>query len=84
MFGEKTDDNACNIGRHKSFAFEFYVLPVFQCGDNARIRRRTADAVFLERFDEARLSKPGWRIREMLFDSEFVKVDNVTNRNIGQ
>jgi hypothetical protein len=77
VLGQESRHHASDIGRVKALAFELDILAVEQGGDNRGIGRRAADAVFFERLDQRRLAVAWRRFGEMLFQPDFVEIDDV-------
>ena len=77
MLGQETRHHAADVGRMKTFALELDVLAIEQGGDDRRIGRRTADAVFFERLDQRGFAVTRRRFGEMLFQANLQQVDVV-------
>ena len=77
VFGQEAGHDAANVRRDKSFRVHLDVFAILERCDNARIGRRPADAVFLERLDEAGFGKARGRLGEVLFGSQLFELDRV-------
>ena len=72
VVGQKFIDDAADVGREEPFLVELDIIAILQRRDDRRIGRRPADAVLLERFDQAGLAVARRRFGEMLFRADLL------------
>ena len=77
VLGQEAADDLADVGRRKAPVFDVHVLAVTQRRYDRCIGRRTADAVFLQCFDQRRFGEARRRLREVLRGNHARELDAV-------
>ena len=77
VLGQEARHYSADIGRVEALVLQFHVLAVDEGSDDGCVGRRAADAVLFQRLDQRGLAVSRWRLGEMLFQPDFLKVDQI-------
>src|SRR5215212_8581479 len=82
--GEQVGDHDADVLGVEALAVQADVLAVHQGRDGRRVGRRTADAVLLQRLDQAGLAVAGRRLGEVLLGGELDQPQHLARDQLGQ
>ena len=83
MFGEKTIDDAGDVGRIEPLALDLDVLAILQRRNDARVSRWSPDAVLFQRLYEAGFGETWRRVRKVLLGTQLIELDNIAFDDLG-